>query len=114
MAEVGLRGALQALSPQEDCEFYLTAQQFMVLPMQRQRMESSDGYGPWDGWGLCPGGLLHLPHSSADPGSPDVTCLWQSHLKEGLSPGQGRREMGIWRESVTSFSLAAGTKTPLW
>ncbi|NXD25115.1 ACD protein, partial [Spelaeornis formosus] len=27
----------------EDCEFYLTAQQFVVLPMQRQRMESSDG-----------------------------------------------------------------------
>ncbi|XP_066050615.1 adrenocortical dysplasia protein homolog isoform X2 [Chamaea fasciata] len=27
----------------EDCEFYLTAQQFIVLPMQRQRMESSDG-----------------------------------------------------------------------
>ncbi|NXR71572.1 ACD protein, partial [Pycnonotus jocosus] len=27
----------------EDCKFYLTAQQFMVLPMQRQRMESSDG-----------------------------------------------------------------------
>lgn len=50
-AEVGLKGALQALSsPQEDCEFYLTAQQFIVLPMQRQRMESSDGYGPWDGW----------------------------------------------------------------
>lgn len=48
---VGCGGALQALSsPQEDCEFYLTAQQFIVLPMQRQRMESSDGYGPWDGW----------------------------------------------------------------
>ncbi|NXU66746.1 ACD protein, partial [Horornis vulcanius] len=27
----------------EDCEFYLTAQQFIVLPMHRQRMESSDG-----------------------------------------------------------------------
>ncbi|NXC53791.1 ACD protein, partial [Aleadryas rufinucha] len=27
----------------EDCEFYLLAQQFIVLPMQRQRMESSDG-----------------------------------------------------------------------
>ncbi|NWX62099.1 ACD protein, partial [Promerops cafer] len=27
----------------EDCEFYLMAQQFIVLPMQRQRMESSDG-----------------------------------------------------------------------
>ncbi|NWW28172.1 ACD protein, partial [Falcunculus frontatus] len=27
----------------EDCEFYLTAQQFIVLPMQRQRMESSNG-----------------------------------------------------------------------
>ncbi|NXK87181.1 ACD protein, partial [Formicarius rufipectus] len=27
----------------EDCEFYLTAQRFIVLPMQRQRMESSDG-----------------------------------------------------------------------
>ncbi|NXO36675.1 ACD protein, partial [Locustella ochotensis] len=27
----------------EDCEFYLTAHQFIVLPMQRQRMESSDG-----------------------------------------------------------------------
>ncbi|KFZ56780.1 Adrenocortical dysplasia protein, partial [Antrostomus carolinensis] len=27
----------------EDCEFYLTAQQFIVLPMQRQRLESSDG-----------------------------------------------------------------------
>ncbi|NXH83745.1 ACD protein, partial [Edolisoma coerulescens] len=27
----------------EDCEFYLVAQQFIVLPMQRQRMESSDG-----------------------------------------------------------------------
>ncbi|NXO28082.1 ACD protein, partial [Cisticola juncidis] len=27
----------------EDCEFYLTAQQFIVLPVQRQRMESSDG-----------------------------------------------------------------------
>ncbi|XP_074008657.1 adrenocortical dysplasia protein homolog [Numenius arquata] len=30
-------------SPQEDCEFYLTAQRFMVLPMERQRLESSDG-----------------------------------------------------------------------
>ncbi|NXN32095.1 ACD protein, partial [Nycticryphes semicollaris] len=27
----------------EDCEFYLIAQQFIVLPMQRQRLESSDG-----------------------------------------------------------------------
>ncbi|NXG03751.1 ACD protein, partial [Sakesphorus luctuosus] len=27
----------------EDCEFYLMAQRFIVLPMQRQRMESSDG-----------------------------------------------------------------------
>ncbi|NWV32345.1 ACD protein, partial [Grantiella picta] len=27
----------------EDCEFYLRAQQFIVLPMQRQRIESSDG-----------------------------------------------------------------------
>ncbi|NXW50367.1 ACD protein, partial [Nyctiprogne leucopyga] len=27
----------------EDCEFYLTAQQFIVLPMERQRLESSDG-----------------------------------------------------------------------
>ncbi|NXJ65260.1 ACD protein, partial [Rostratula benghalensis] len=27
----------------EDCEFYLVAQQFIVLPMERQRLESSDG-----------------------------------------------------------------------
>ncbi|KFP19666.1 Adrenocortical dysplasia protein, partial [Egretta garzetta] len=27
----------------EDCEFYLTAQQFIMLPMERQRLESSDG-----------------------------------------------------------------------
>ncbi|KFV99978.1 Adrenocortical dysplasia protein, partial [Eurypyga helias] len=27
----------------EDCEFYLKAQQFMVLPMERQRLESSNG-----------------------------------------------------------------------
>ncbi|NXU08245.1 ACD protein, partial [Pardalotus punctatus] len=27
----------------EDCEFYLKARQFIVLPMQRQRIESSDG-----------------------------------------------------------------------
>ncbi|NWV69066.1 ACD protein, partial [Malurus elegans] len=27
----------------EDCEFYLRAHQFIVLPMQRQRMESSNG-----------------------------------------------------------------------
>ncbi|NXV04429.1 ACD protein, partial [Cettia cetti] len=27
----------------EDCQFYLTAQQFIVLPMQRQRIASSDG-----------------------------------------------------------------------
>ncbi|KFM02706.1 Adrenocortical dysplasia protein, partial [Aptenodytes forsteri] len=27
----------------EDCEFYLMAQRFIVLPMERQRMESSDG-----------------------------------------------------------------------
>ncbi|NXJ85813.1 ACD protein, partial [Trogon melanurus] len=27
----------------EDCEFYLTAHQFIVLPMERQRVESSDG-----------------------------------------------------------------------
>ncbi|NWV17603.1 ACD protein, partial [Origma solitaria] len=27
----------------EDCEFYLKAHQFIVLPMQRQRIESSDG-----------------------------------------------------------------------
>ncbi|NWH28623.1 ACD protein, partial [Grus americana] len=33
----------------EDCEFYLTAQQFIVLPMERQRLESSDGYVPWSG-----------------------------------------------------------------
>lgn len=26
-----------------DCEFYLTAQRFIVLPMERQRLESSDG-----------------------------------------------------------------------
>ncbi|NWI93503.1 ACD protein, partial [Pitta sordida] len=27
----------------EDCKFYLTAQRFIVLPLQRQRMDSSDG-----------------------------------------------------------------------
>ncbi|KAF1592786.1 hypothetical protein FQV11_0005629, partial [Eudyptes moseleyi] len=27
----------------EDCEFYLMAQRFIVLPMERQRIESSDG-----------------------------------------------------------------------
>ncbi|NXS14331.1 ACD protein, partial [Neodrepanis coruscans] len=27
----------------EDCKFYLTAQRFIVLPLQRQRMNSSDG-----------------------------------------------------------------------
>ncbi|XP_047934701.1 adrenocortical dysplasia protein-like isoform X2 [Anser cygnoides] len=27
----------------EDCEFYLTAHQFIVLPMERQRMDSSNG-----------------------------------------------------------------------
>ncbi|NXI66325.1 ACD protein, partial [Anseranas semipalmata] len=27
----------------EDCEFYLTAQQFIVLPMERQRLDSSNG-----------------------------------------------------------------------
>ncbi|XP_062442635.1 uncharacterized protein LOC134146315 [Rhea pennata] len=27
----------------EDCEFFLTAQRFIVLPMERQRLESSDG-----------------------------------------------------------------------
>ncbi|NWR50943.1 ACD protein, partial [Regulus satrapa] len=27
----------------EDCEFYLTVQKFIVLPVQRQKMESSDG-----------------------------------------------------------------------
>ncbi|NWH72111.1 ACD protein, partial [Piaya cayana] len=27
----------------EDCEFYLTAHRFIVLPMERQRLESSDG-----------------------------------------------------------------------
>lgn len=26
----------------EDCEFYLTAQRFVVLPMERQRMDSSN------------------------------------------------------------------------
>ncbi|KAF1500865.1 hypothetical protein FQV17_0005227, partial [Megadyptes antipodes antipodes] len=30
----------------EDCEFYLMAQRFIVLPMERQRIESSDGYVP--------------------------------------------------------------------
>jgi len=49
------RGALRApFSPQEDCEFYLTAQRFIVLPMERQRLDSSDGYVPR-------GGLPHLP-----------------------------------------------------
>ncbi|KAF1496407.1 hypothetical protein FQV18_0006981, partial [Eudyptula minor novaehollandiae] len=34
----------------EDCEFYLMAQRFIVLPMERQRIESSDGYVPrWVG-----------------------------------------------------------------
>ncbi|KFQ15389.1 Adrenocortical dysplasia protein, partial [Leptosomus discolor] len=27
----------------EDCEFYIVAQQFIVLPMERKRLESSDG-----------------------------------------------------------------------
>ncbi|NWX23288.1 ACD protein, partial [Aegotheles bennettii] len=30
----------------EDCEFYLRAQRFIVLPMERQRLDSPDGYGP--------------------------------------------------------------------
>lgn len=57
------RGALQApLSLQEDCEFYLMAHQFIVLPMEKQRVESSDGYGPRGGWGTLPwGGLPHHP-----------------------------------------------------
>lgn len=71
-AVVVLRGDLQALSsPQEDCEFYLTAQQFIVLPMQRQRMESSDGYGPWGGW---VGALLRETSSS----SPQQHWPWES------------------------------------
>ena len=54
LREVGLQKCLMApFSPQEDCEFYLTAQQFIVLPMERQRMEASNGYSPWGGWGLC-------------------------------------------------------------
>ncbi|NXX59882.1 ACD protein, partial [Scopus umbretta] len=45
----------------EDCEFYLTAQRFIVLPMERQRLESSDGYGPWGRQGtLLWWGLLHV------------------------------------------------------
>ncbi|NXV78914.1 ACD protein, partial [Atlantisia rogersi] len=28
----------------EDCEFYLTVQRFIVLPMERQRLESDNGY----------------------------------------------------------------------
>lgn len=34
------------LPQQEDCEFYLTAQRFVVLPMERQRMDSSNVYVP--------------------------------------------------------------------
>ncbi|KFV18759.1 Adrenocortical dysplasia protein, partial [Tauraco erythrolophus] len=44
----------------EDCEFYLTAQRFIVLPMERQRLESSDGYGPWGGRSLA---LKNAPSS---------------------------------------------------
>lgn len=55
-AVVLLASALQApFAPQEDCEFYLTAQQFIMLPMERQRLESSDGYGPQGSGGLCLG-----------------------------------------------------------
>lgn len=65
--EVGLlASALQVpFAPQEDCEFYLMAQRFIVLPMERQRIESSDGYVPrWVGGsalGVGGGGFLIFP-----------------------------------------------------
>ncbi|NXX98886.1 ACD protein, partial [Centropus bengalensis] len=48
----------------EDCEFYLTAQQFIVLPMERQRLESSDGYVLQALWGPLLWWLLHLPRTA--------------------------------------------------
>ncbi|NXF35337.1 ACD protein, partial [Nyctibius bracteatus] len=59
----------------EDCEFYLTAQRFIVLPMERQRLESSDGYGPGGTWGLCSGGASSSARSGADPGKPSISQL---------------------------------------
>lgn len=106
-AEVRLRGALRALSsPQEDCEFYLTAQQFIVLPMQRQRMESSDGYGPWDGWlGALLGGTSSSSHSRADAGSPDVTCLWQGPFERGIVSTAREKEDGDL-EGISNWLLS--------
>ncbi|KAF1674120.1 ACD protein, partial [Pygoscelis papua] len=61
----------------EDCEFYLMAQRFIVLPMERQRMESSDGYVPRGGqggsalgWGVLP----HLPRAALSLG-PSISQL---------------------------------------
>ncbi|NXV24286.1 ACD protein, partial [Cepphus grylle] len=59
----------------EDCEFYLTAQRFIVLPMERQRLESSDGYGPRGREGLGSGGASSSPWSSTDPGKPSISQL---------------------------------------
>ncbi|KAF1668766.1 hypothetical protein FQA23_0010155, partial [Aptenodytes patagonicus] len=60
----------------EDCEFYLMAQRFIVLPMERQRMESSDGYVPRDGRGaLLWGGASSPSQSGADPGKPSISQL---------------------------------------
>ncbi|NXT53364.1 ACD protein, partial [Pluvianellus socialis] len=60
----------------EDCEFYLTAQRFIVLPMERQRLESSNGYGPWGGRGAQHWGLASSsPRSGADPGKPSISQL---------------------------------------
>ncbi|NWZ52242.1 ACD protein, partial [Haliaeetus albicilla] len=59
----------------EDCEFYLMAQRFIVLPMERQRLESSDGYGPWGRKGtLLWGGLPHLPGATLTLG-PSISQL---------------------------------------
>ncbi|NWW91784.1 ACD protein, partial [Rhynochetos jubatus] len=50
----------------EDCEFYLKAQQFIVLPMERQRLESSDGNQE-------PSVLLKIKELWL--GLPDLRCL---------------------------------------
>ncbi|NXY50020.1 ACD protein, partial [Ceuthmochares aereus] len=56
----------------EDCEFYLTAHQFIVLPLERQRFESSDGYVcRRAGEGLC----SHLSPRDDPGGPPSVSQL---------------------------------------
>ncbi|NWW52636.1 ACD protein, partial [Pedionomus torquatus] len=94
----------------EDCEFYLTAQRFIVLPMERQRLESSDGYGPQGGHGAWLWG--RLPHLLGEALTLGVLVGAEPSISQ-LIDAMGQDQLEVLKESAEKcLDLQMSKETP--